>query len=144
MLASGMLFAVLAGMSAAAWTVCLKLGATKVNVALGAMTVTAVAFVVNSIVLLTMRARGQEIVVRPEALWLLVVAGVAAAGVDIFALTAYERGLRVSSSLVIGATSTALVLLVGVITFQDPLTPARVAGIGLIAAGVFLLQAQGG
>lgn len=43
--------------------------------------------------------QGHEIVVTQEAFWLLVVAGIAAVGVDIFALLAYERGLRVIVSL---------------------------------------------
>ena len=72
------------------------------------------AFLVNAIALVAMRASGQEIVLKPNALWLLALAGVAASGVDIFGLLAYERGLRVTSSVIIGGTSTALVLLVGV------------------------------
>jgi multidrug transporter EmrE-like cation transporter len=64
--------------------------------------------------------------------------------VDIFGLLAYERGLRVTSSLIIGGTSTALVLLVGFLALQEPVTWMRLLAIGLIAAGIFLLQAQGG
>jgi hypothetical protein len=74
----------------------------------------------------------------------LVVAGIAAAGVDIFALLAYERGLRVTSSLIMGGTSTTLVLLVGFVALQEPLTGVRALAIVLIAVGIFLLQAQGG
>jgi multidrug transporter EmrE-like cation transporter len=59
-------------------------------------------------------------------------------------LLAYERGLRATASLIIGRTSTALVLLVGVVALQDPLTGVRVAAIVLIAAGIFLLQSHGG
>lgn len=108
------------------------------------MVITAVAFLVNSVTMLTMRARGYEIVLKQEAFWLLASAGIAAAGVDIFALLAYERGLRVTSSLIIWGTSTALVLLVGFLALQEPLTGVRVLAIVLIAAGIFLLQAQGG
>src|SRR5262245_47919768 len=111
---SAILFAMLSGVSAATWTICLKLGATKINAALGAMVIAAVALLVNSVVLFTLRAHGHEIILKQEAFWLLVVAGIAAAGVDIFALLAYERGLRVTSSLIMRGTSTALVLLVGV------------------------------
>ena len=77
-----MLFALLAGVSVAAWTVCLKLGSTKANAALGAMVITATAFLVNSVVMLAMRAKGNEIGLRREGFWLLVLAGVAASGVD--------------------------------------------------------------
>ena len=144
MLTSAVLFALLAGASAATWTICLKLGSTKINAALGAMVITAVAFLVNSVAMLAMRAHGHEIVLRQEAFWLLVIAGVAAAGVDIFALLAYEAGLRVTSSLIIGGTSTALVLLVGFLVLQEPLTGMRGVAIALIAAGIVLLQVHGG
>ena len=144
MLTSAVVFALLSGVSAATWTICLKLGSTRINAALGAMVLTAVALVVNSAAMLMMRARGHEIILKPDAFWLLAAAGVAAAGVDIFALLAYERGLRITSSLIIGGTSTALVLLVGFVALQEPLTVMRVLAIVLIAAGIFLLQAQGG
>ena len=144
MVTTAVLFAVLAGASAARWTLCLKLGSTKINAALGAMVITGVAFVVNSIAMLTMRAHGHEIVLRQEAFWLLAAAGIAAAGVDVFALLAYERGLRITSTLIIGGTSTALVLLVGFVALQEPVTWLRVLAIVLIAAGILLFQAQGG
>ena len=141
---SAILFAMLSGVSAATWTICLKLGSTKINAALGAMVIAAVALVVNSVVMFTWRAQGHEIVLTQKAFWLLVVAGIAAAGVDIFALLAYERGLRVTSSLTMGGTSTAIVLLVGFLALQEPLTGVRALAIVLIAAGIFLLQTQGG
>ncbi len=141
---SAIVFALLSGVSAAAWTICLKLGSTKINAALGAMVITAVAFLVNSVAMLTMRARGHEIVLTQEAFWILAGAGIAAAGVDIFALLAYERGLRVTSSLIIWGTSNALVLFAGFLALREPLTGVRVLAIVLIAAGIFLLQSQGG
>ena len=122
----------------------MKLGSTKINAALGAMVIAAVALVVNSAAMFMLRAHGHEIVLKQEAFWLLAVAGIAAAGVDIFALLAYERGLRVTSSLIMGGTSTALVLLVGFLALQEPLTGVRALAIVLIAVGIFLLQAQGG
>src|SRR5436309_5090883 len=84
MIGSAILFALLGGAAAATWTICLKLGSTKVNAALGAMVITGVAFLVNSMVMLSMKAQGHEIVLRGEAVWLLVLAGIAAAGIDIF------------------------------------------------------------
>ncbi len=91
----------------------------------------------------TMRAHGHEIFLKREAFWLLAAAGVAAAGVDIFALLAYERGLRVTSSIIIGGTSIALAQLVGFLVLREPLTGARVLTIALIAAGILLLRGQG-
>jgi drug/metabolite transporter (DMT)-like permease len=121
-----------------------KLGSAKINAALGGMVIAAVAFLVNSAAMFTMRAHGHEILLRQHAFWVLAAAGVAAAGVDIFALLAYERGLRVTSSLIISGTSTALVLLVGFLALQEPLTGVRALAIALIAAGILLLQTQGG
>ena len=141
---SVVLFVLLAGAFAAMWTLCLKLGSTKINVALGALVVTSAAFVANAVTLMVMRARGHEIVFQREGLWLLAIAGVAAAGVDVCTLVAYERGLRLSSSLIVGGTSTALVLVIGFVALQEPVTWARVLALGLIAVGVLLLQTQGG
>ena len=79
-----------------------------------------------------------------SAILFAVIAGTGASGVDIFALLAYERGLRVTSSLILSGTSTALVLLVGFLALQDPFTWVRLVAIALIVAGMLLLQAQGG
>lgn len=138
-----MLFAVLAGASAAAWTICLKLGAARVTAPLGAMVITSVAFVVNVLAVLGLRARGHPVVVSPEAVWLLALAGVAAAGVDVFGLLAYERGLRLTSSLIIGGTATALVLLAGFLALREPVTWTRLLALGLIATGIVLIQLEG-
>jgi uncharacterized membrane protein len=136
-------FAMLSGASAASWTVCLKLGSGGISAPLGAMVITGVALLVNAAVLLVMRAQGQEIVVTRQGIWMLAAAGLSASGIDLFGLLAYERGLRVSSSLIMGATSTALVLLIGFMAFREPVTLARLLAIALIVGGIVLLQAQG-
>jgi drug/metabolite transporter (DMT)-like permease len=138
------LFAVLAGVSAATWTVCLKLASTKITTALGALVITGVAFVVNAVALLATRAHGHEIVFTRDALLLMALAGVAASGVDIFGLLAYDRGLKVTSSFYIGGTSTVLVLLVGFLLLQEPFTLVRLLAIALIVGGSLLLSTQGG
>lgn len=143
-MSQAVLFAVLAGLSAATWTVCLKLASTRITAALGALVITSVALAVNSLALLATRAHGQEIVFTREALWLMVLAGVAASGVDIFGLLAYDRGLKVTSSFFIGGTSTVVVLLAGFLLFQEPFTWVRLLAIVLIVGGSLLLQAQGG
>lgn len=143
-MSSAILLAVGAGAAAATWTICVKLGSGNITAALGAMIITGAAFVANALVLVFMRANGHEIAFKPEAFWLLAMAGVAASGVDIFALLAYERGLKVTSSLIISGTSTALVLLIGFVALHEPVTWARLLGIALILAGMLLLQAQGG
>jgi drug/metabolite transporter (DMT)-like permease len=143
-LSRAVLFAILAGVAAATWTICLKLASTKITPALGALVITVGALVVNSVVILATRAHGQEIVFTREALWLMAVAGIAAAGVDIFGLLAYDRGLKVTSSFLMGGTSTVLVLLAGFLLFQEPFTWMRLLAIAMIVGGSLLLQAQGG
>jgi drug/metabolite transporter (DMT)-like permease len=140
---SPILFAVIAGLSAAAYTICLKLGSSRISAVLGAVVITGVAFVVNSIALLAMRSAGHELVLTREGLWLLAAAGIAAAGVDVFGLLAYERGLRVTSSFLIGGTSTVVVLLVGFLVLHEPLTWGRLAAIAMIVGGTLLYQLQG-
>jgi len=143
-LSSALLFAVLGGVAAAAWTICLKLGSTKISAALGAMIISGVALLANTAAFALMRAGGQQVVFKREAFWLLIIAGIGASGVDIFALLAYERGLRVTSSLILGGTSTALVLVVGFLALQEPFTWGRLVALALIVAGMLLYQAQGG
>jgi uncharacterized membrane protein len=75
-LTSPVLFALLSGASAATWTICLKVGSTKINAALGAMVIVAVAFLVNPVALLTMGAHGHQVVLKQEAFWVVAVAGV--------------------------------------------------------------------
>ncbi|HKW91297.1 MAG TPA: EamA family transporter [Methylomirabilota bacterium] len=144
MFTSAMLFAILAGTSAAAWTICLKLGSARINPALGAMVISGAAFVVNAAATLVLKTQGHELVLPRDVFWLLAIAGIAASGVDIFGLLAYERGLRVTASLVISATSIGVTLLVGFLALQEPLGGVRLLALGLIAVGVLLLQSHGG
>jgi len=58
------MFALLAGVAAATWTLCLKMGSTKISVALGALVVTSAALAANGTTLLVMRARGHAIVLQ--------------------------------------------------------------------------------
>ena len=67
-----------------------------------------------------------------------------AMGVDTFGLLAYEHGLRLTSSLIIGGTSTALVLFVGFLLLGEPVTWLRVLAIALVATGILLFQLEGG
>jgi len=91
-----------------------------------------------------MRARGHEIALRADAVWFLALAGIAAAGVDTFGLLAYEHGPRITSSLIIGGTSTALVLIVGFLLLGEPMTWLRALAIALVATGILLFQLEGG
>ena len=140
---SPIVFALLAGVSAATWTICLRLGSSRISAVLGAIAITSGALVINTIVLIVMRAAGHEIAFTREGLWLLVGAGVAAAGVDLFGLFAFQHGLRVTSSFLIGGTSTLVVVLVGFLLLHEPFTWLRLLAVVLISAGMLLYQIQG-
>ena len=77
------------------------------------MVIVAVRPLVNSAAMFMLRAHGHNIVLKQEAFWLLAVAGIAAAGVDIFALLAYESSHGSLHRLSWVERSMCLVLLVG-------------------------------
>ena len=64
----------------------------------------------------------------------------ATAGVNLFTLFAYASGLRITSSFIIGGTSTVLLLVVGFVFLKEPFTWAKLFAIGLVGVGIFLLQ----
>jgi drug/metabolite transporter (DMT)-like permease len=68
---------------------------------------------------------------------------VAAAGVDLFGLFAYQQGLRVTSSFLLGGTSTLLVVFAGFLLLHEPFTWLRLLAVALISAGMLLYQIQG-
>ena len=136
-------FAMLAGASMAAYTVFSRLAAPEIHPVLGAAVITGAAFVVNLIVLAATHVAGGTMFLSAKGVGLLLVVGAAAACADLFTLTAYRSGLKVTSSFVISGTTAVLVLLVGFIVLREPFSLTKVAAIGLIAAGVFLLQRTG-
>ena len=99
-------YALLAGVSMTVLAVGLKLAAPGIHPALGTAIVTGLAVLVNVLVALAIRATGAPLPFSPESLYVLVVVGVATAGVNLFTLFAYASGLRITSSFIIGGTST--------------------------------------
>jgi uncharacterized membrane protein len=135
--------ALMAGAAMAAYSVFSRLASSGVHPALGATIITGVAFLVNVAVTVTLKATGAPITVTSRSLYFVVVVGVAAACADLFTLSAYANGLRVTSSFLIGGTSTALVLLVGFLVLREPFSWMKLFSVGLIAVGIFLLQREG-
>ncbi|HXJ77293.1 MAG TPA: EamA family transporter [Candidatus Methylomirabilis sp.] len=139
-------YAVGAGVSLAAYIIGARLGSsgtTATHPALGTAIVTGIAFLINVVLTLSIRATGAPIAFSMKSALALVIVGVATACVNLFTLLAYSAGLRVTSSFVIGGTSTMLVLLVGFLVFREPFTWKKLLAVGLIAAGTFLLQRAG-
>jgi uncharacterized membrane protein len=106
-------YALLAGLSMAVLAIGLRLAAPGIHPALGIAIVTGIAFLVNVVVALAMRATtGAPLSFSLESLYVLTIVGVATAGVNLFTLFAYASGLRITSSFIIGGTSTVLMLVV--------------------------------
>jgi drug/metabolite transporter (DMT)-like permease len=133
-------YAVGAGVSMATYIIAARLGSSGTHPALGTAIITGVAFLINVVLALSIRATGAPIGFSMTSVYSLVVVGVATACVNLFTLLAYASGLKVTSSFVIGGTSTILVLLVGFLFLKEPLTWRKLFAIGLIAAGTWVLQ----
>ena len=142
-MAHDLMFALLAGISMAAYSIFLRLASPGIHPALGATIITGVAFLANLALTLTMRATGSPMTFTTQSVYLVIVVGLAAACADLFTLSAYASGLKVTSSFVIGGTSTVLVLLIGFMVLREPFTWMKLFAVGLIAAGIFLLQREG-
>jgi len=140
---AALIFAILAGISVAAYTIFQKLGSTNINPALGAMVISTVAFIVNLIILFGMKVKNQAILFTTKGLWLLILVGIAAAGVDLFGLLAYSKGLKVTSSFIIGGVSAVIILLFGFLVLKEQFTLGRLIAIILIALGTFFFQRYG-
>jgi drug/metabolite transporter (DMT)-like permease len=140
---SAFAFALLAGVAMAAYSVFSRLASAGIHPALGAVVITGVAFLVNLALVGVLHLRGVSLAVSTTSVGLLAVVGAAAAAADLFTLSAYASGLRVTSSFVIGGTSAVLVLLVGFLLLREPFSVVKLLAIGLIVAGVFLLQREG-
>lgn len=138
-----LIFAILAGISIAAYTIFQKLGSTNINPALGAMIISTVAFIVNLFILLGMKVKNQAILFTTKGLWLVVLVGLAAAGIDFFSLFAYSKGLKITSSFVIGGVSAVVILLFGFLVLKEQFTLGRLIAIILIALGTLLFQRYG-
>jgi uncharacterized membrane protein len=136
-------YALLAGVSLSAYIVGLRLAGPDTHPVLGTAIVTGIAFLINLVATLWIRAGGAPTPVSMKALYFLTLVGVATAGANLFTLLAYANGLRVTSSFIIGGTSTVLVVLIGFLLLKEPLSLTKLLALGLIAAGVFVLQRSG-
>jgi drug/metabolite transporter (DMT)-like permease len=138
-----LVFALLAGAAMATYTVFSRLASPDIHPVLGAAVITRAAFAVNLIVLAATSLVGETLFASPRGVGFLLVVGAAAACADLFTLTAYRSGLKVTSSFIISGTTAVLVLLVGFLVLREAFTLTKLAAILLIAAGVFLLQREG-
>lgn len=136
-------FAILAGVSAASYNIFQKFGANIMNVALGAMIISITAFLVNLMVFIYMKAKGQDIVFTTNGLIFLILAGVSAAGIDLFYLLAFSKGLKVSSTFLVIGIQISIIVLVGFLILKEPLSLGRIIALIMIVLGISFLQRSG-
>ena len=132
-----------AGVSMAVYSVFLRLASASIHPVLGAAVITGTAFLVNLVVLLVVKGIGSELPVSAKGFGLVMIVGAAAAFADLLTLFAYARGLKVTSSFMIGGTSAVLVLLAGFLALREPFTWTKLLAVGLIVGGMLLLQREG-
>jgi uncharacterized membrane protein len=135
-------FALLAGLSVATYSIFMKLASPGIHPALGATIVTGVAFLANLSLMLSARAAGAPLSLTRQSLYFVIVVGLAAAAADVFTLSAYASGLRVTSTLMISGASTAVVLVVGFLLLREPFSWTKLLALGLIAGGIVLLHRE--
>jgi drug/metabolite transporter (DMT)-like permease len=141
-MAHDLTFAILAGLAVATYSIFLKLASPGIHPLLGATIITGVAFLAN-LALTVAKVSGAPITLTTQSLHFVIVVGLAAACADLFTLSAYASGLKVTSTLVIGGTSTAVVLLVGFVGLREPFTWSKLSALALIVTGIVLLQREG-
>jgi uncharacterized membrane protein len=143
MFSLALIFAILAGISAATYGTFQKFGSNSINPALGAMIISLVAFLINLFVLIGMKFNGQEVLYTNKGLILLMLAGVGAAGIDLFTLLAFSHGWKITSAPVINAVSFSILLIIGFLILKEPFNLGRVTGLVLIIVGILILQKFG-
>ena len=139
-----LMYVVLSGVSLATLAIGFRLAASEIHPALGTAIVTGVAFLVNTAVVLSIRAAGVPMPFSVQSFYILAVVGVATACVNLFNLAAYANGLKVTSSFLISGISAILMLLVGFLILKEPFTWMKLLAIGLVLTGIFLLQRTSG
>jgi len=138
-----LLFALAAGTLSASYAILLRLGAGSISPAAGALIISGVALPFTAIVFAVLRVWQPGTITTTKGMSLMVLAGIAAASQTVFALLAYTRGLKLSSSPLITAIQMSIVLVVGFLFLKEPFTTGRLLALILIALGILLLQRQG-
>ena len=138
-----LLFALAAGTMSASYAILLRLGAGSINPAVGALIISSVALPFTAIVFAILRVWQPGTMLTTKGGSLMILAGIAAASQTVFALLAYARGFKLSSSPLMTATQMSVVLLVGFMFLKEPLTLGRLLALILIALGILVLQRQG-
>ena len=134
----GLAFILIASVAAGLWSILLSRASRSVHPVVGTGIVEGSALLLVVLVVLRQRIDIKS-AVSLEGLALLVVCGLCVFAVDYFSLRAYETGLEVSvGAPIISSGAILLPAIVGPM-LGERIGPAKIAGIVLIGAGIFVL-----
>lgn len=133
------LFAIIAAISFGLYSTFQDLGSKNISTLLGAMIISLTALILGFLFFL-FKVMPINIHPSPKSIIFLVLAGLFAFGIDIFALKAYGSGLPISigGPIIIGG-SIVVASIVGLI-LGETLSLSKIAGILLVVIGVCILS----
>lgn len=136
----GLIFATVTAIVFGLWTVFHNQAAKYIDPVFGAVIVSLTAVIVG-LVFLIPRLKAGALWTDQKGLIFVILAGICAFAIDFFALKAYGSGLSVSvGGPIIIAGSVAIAAVIG-FAIGDPITLAKLAGIGFIVIGSGILAA---
>ena len=135
-------FAILAAIAFGSWTVFHKLASPHINQTLGAILVSVFAVIFGSVYFF-LTSKQISFSIDAKGYVFIVLAGVSAFLLDLFALQAYSKGLTISvgGPIIIGG-SIAIATIAGFL-MGDSITALKVFGLLLLMSGAVLLASVG-
>ncbi|MBD2768410.1 EamA family transporter [Hymenobacter sp. BT664] len=132
--------ALLTALCLALYNFFLKLAASHIPPAVGAVVLQLVAAALGGAWLLKLRLQGQPLPITSQGLGLAALAGLGVGLAEILSFVVFRRGVpaAVGTPVIVGG-SVLLAAVLGVVLLREALTPAQVAGLGLIVVGIALL-----
>ena len=133
-----MLYILIAGAAAGTWSVVMSRASKLTHPIVGVGLIEGSAVVLVLILLVRNRVDVTD-AVMPLGVALLVICGLCVFSVDFFSLRAYDSGMQLSVGAPIVAAGAILVPAAVGLLLGEGISAAKLLGIGLIGAGVFLL-----
>ena len=133
-MSQGIIFAVVAAIAFAIWTVFHERASSHVNHLFGAIIVSLTAFLLGLVFLLP-RIKSTTLFTDPKGILFAILAGVCALAIDYFALKAYGAGLAISvgGPIIIGG-SVAIAAIIGFL-LGESITLMKIVGLLFVIVG---------
>ncbi|MBS3147821.1 EamA family transporter [Candidatus Woesearchaeota archaeon] len=137
-MSQGIIFAVVAAIAFAIWTVFHERASSHVNHLFGAIIVSLTAFLLGLVFLLP-RIKSTTLFTDPKGILFAILAGVCALAIDYFALKAYGAGLAISvgGPIIIGG-SVAIAAIIGFL-LGESITLMKIVGLLFVIVGSGIL-----